>query len=108
MMDLGLMYQKAGLVLAEGELPDYLPAVREFVSPQPPREARAFLGEMPHIFNAIFGALVQRESADTPLAQLWSCGRAMRFLDGPGEGHLRSIARAELARARATAGSTSA
>lgn len=95
-------------MLSQGELPDYLPAVREFVSPQPLREARAFLGKMLHIFNAIFGALVQRESADTPLAQLWSCGRAMRFLDRPGEGHLRSIARAELARARATAGSTSA
>ena len=26
-------------------------------------EARAFLGEMAHIFNAIFGALLKRESA---------------------------------------------
>ena len=37
--------------------------VLEFVSTQPPREARAFLGEMAHIFNAIFGALQQRDSA---------------------------------------------
>ena len=43
-------------------MPDYLPAVLEFVSTQPPREARAFLGEMAHIFNAIFSALQQRES----------------------------------------------
>ena len=63
MIDLGQTYEKAGLVLAEGELPDYLPAVLEFVSTQPPREARAFLGEMAHIFNAIFGALQQRQSA---------------------------------------------
>ena len=63
MIDLGQTYEKAGLVLAEGELPDYLPAVLEFVSTQPPREARAFLAEMAHIFNAIFGALQQRESA---------------------------------------------
>jgi len=63
MIDLGQTYEKAGLVLAEGELPDYLPAVLEFVSTQPPVEARAFLGEMAHIFNAIFGALQQRESA---------------------------------------------
>ena len=63
MIDLGQTYEKAGLILAEGELPDYLPAVLEFVSTQPPREARAFLAEMAHIFNAIFGALVQRESA---------------------------------------------
>jgi nitrate reductase molybdenum cofactor assembly chaperone NarJ/NarW len=36
--------------------------VLEFVSTQPPREAKAFLGEMAHIFNAIFGALQQRDS----------------------------------------------
>ena len=63
MIDLGQTYAAAGLMLAEGELPDYLPAVLEFVSTQPPREARAFLGEMAHIFNAIFGALQQRHSA---------------------------------------------
>ena len=63
MIDLGQTYEKAGLILAEGELPDYLPAVLEFVSTQPPSEARAFLGEMSHIFNAIFGALLQQRSA---------------------------------------------
>jgi len=62
MIDLGQTYASAGLILAEGELPDYLPAVLEFVSTQPPREARAFLGEMAHIFNALFNALQQRES----------------------------------------------
>jgi len=63
LIDLGQTYAKAGLMLAEGELPDYLPAVLEFVSTQPPREARAFLGETAHILNAIFGALQQRRSA---------------------------------------------
>jgi nitrate reductase delta subunit len=63
MIDLGQTFEKAGLILVEGELPDYLPAVLEFVSTQPPREARAFLAEMAHILNAIFAALVQRESA---------------------------------------------
>jgi nitrate reductase delta subunit len=63
LIDLGQTYETAGLILAEGELPDYLPAVLEFVSTQPPREARAFLAEMAHIFNAIFGALQQRDSA---------------------------------------------
>jgi nitrate reductase molybdenum cofactor assembly chaperone NarJ/NarW len=62
MIDLAQTYEKAGLMLAEGELPDYLPAVLEFVSTQPTREAKAFLGEMAHIFNAIFGALRHRES----------------------------------------------
>ncbi len=63
MIDLGRTYEAAGLILVEGELPDYLPAVLEFVSTQPAREARAFLGEMAHIFNGIFGALQQRDSA---------------------------------------------
>ncbi|MDD5336757.1 MAG: nitrate reductase molybdenum cofactor assembly chaperone [Rhodoferax sp.] len=63
MIDLTQTYEKAGLFLAPGELPDYLPVVLEFVSTQPPREARAFLGEMAHIFNAIFNALQQRQSA---------------------------------------------
>ena len=63
MIDLGLTYEKAGLSLKEGELPDYLPAVLEFVSTQPPREAKAFLGEMSHIFNAILSALQHQQSA---------------------------------------------
>ncbi len=63
MIDLGETYAKAGLILAQGELPDYLPAVLEFASTQPPREARAFLSEMAHILNAIFAALLRRGSA---------------------------------------------
>lgn len=63
MIDLGQTYAAAGLNLKEGELPDYLPAVLEFVSTQPLAEARAFLGEMSHLFNAIFDALQRRDSA---------------------------------------------
>ena len=63
MIDLVQTYEKAGLFLAPGELPDYLPAVLEFMSTQPPREARAFLAEIAHILNALFGALCKRDSA---------------------------------------------
>ncbi len=63
MIDLGETYAKAGLILTSTELPDYLPAVLEFVSTQPPREARAFLAEIVHILNALFGALCKRDSA---------------------------------------------
>lgn len=63
MIDLAQTYEKAGLFLGPDEMPDYLPVVLEFVSTQPPKEARAFLSEMAHIFNAIFNALRQRESA---------------------------------------------
>ena len=47
----------------------------------------------------VFGAMGL--TPDTPLASLWLKGRTMRFVDGPDEVHLRNVARAELARARA-------
>lgn len=63
MIDLAQTYEKAGMYLAEGEMPDFLPVVLEFTSTQPPREAREFLAEMAHIFNALFSVLQQRGSA---------------------------------------------
>lgn len=38
---------------------------------------------------------------DTPLSYLWTWGRALRFIDGPDEVHLRGIAREELKAAKA-------
>ena len=60
MIDLAQTYERAGLYLGEGQLPDYLPVVLEFVSTQPPAEAKAFLSEMAHILQALFGALCRR------------------------------------------------
>ena len=62
MIDLTKTYEQAGLVLGEGELPDFVPVVLQFTSTLAPRQAREFLGEMGHIFNAIFAALQKRES----------------------------------------------
>ena len=62
MIDLAKTYETAGLYLAEGEMPDYLPVVLEYASTQPPAQARAFLAEMAHIFNSIFNALEKRET----------------------------------------------
>jgi nitrate reductase delta subunit len=62
LIDLGQTYAQAGLMLAEGELPDYLPAVLEFASTLAPEQAKSFLGEMAHIFNGIFAALRDRDS----------------------------------------------
>jgi len=62
MIDLAQTFEAAGLYLAEGEMPDHLPVVLEYASTQPPGEARAFLGEMAHIFNVIFSALAKRQS----------------------------------------------
>jgi acyl-CoA dehydrogenase len=52
----------------------------------------------------VFGAMGL--TPDTPLAFLWTWGRAMRFFDGPDEVHLRVIARNELGLARKRMGST--
>jgi acyl-CoA dehydrogenase len=41
---------------------------------------------------------------DTPLSYLWTWGRAMRFLDGPDEVHMKVIARQELKKAKANLG----
>lgn len=49
----------------------------------------------------VFGAMGL--TADTPLAYLWTWGRALRFVDGPDEVHLRIIARDEIKKANATA-----
>jgi len=54
----------------------------------------------------IFGAMGL--SPDTPLAAFWTWGRALRLMDGPDEVHLRTVARHELARARAGLGGSSA
>jgi acyl-CoA dehydrogenase len=47
----------------------------------------------------VFGAM--GISPDTPLADHWTWGRAMRFFDGPDEVHLRVIARMEIEQSRA-------
>ncbi|NRF71021.1 nitrate reductase molybdenum cofactor assembly chaperone [Aquincola sp. S2] len=62
MVDLGQMYERAGLLLGGDELPDHLSVVLEFASTQPERVAREFLGEMAHILNAVFSALREREN----------------------------------------------
>jgi acyl-CoA dehydrogenase len=46
----------------------------------------------------VFGAMGL--TPDTPLAFLYTWGRALRFIDGPDEVHLRSIAREELKKAK--------
>lgn len=54
----------------------------------------------------VFGAMGL--SPDTPLAAFWTWGRALRLMDGPDEVHLRTVARHELAQARAGLGESAA
>jgi nitrate reductase delta subunit len=68
MIDLAATYERAGLAWSGSELPDYLPAVLEFASTQPPREAREFLREFAHIVRTIFSALLEQGSAYASVA----------------------------------------
>lgn len=67
MIDLTQTYERAGLLLAEGELPDYLPVLLEFASTQPPAEAAGFLREVAHIVRALFTAMLERPSPQAAL-----------------------------------------
>ena len=62
LVDLRTLYEQAGLRLAPGEMPDYLPVILQFASTQPERTAREFLGEVEHVLRTIFSALVGRQS----------------------------------------------
>ena len=73
------------------------------------RAARVMVAQIkavaPQVACAVIDRAIQVHGAagvsdDTPLARLYGWHRAMRIFDGPDEVHLRSIARAELARER--------
>ena len=94
MVDLRAMYQRAGFELATNELPDFLPAVLEYLSTRTAEEAHGILDDCAHIlravgerlldggspYAAVFGALLdlQREA---PLAAGRSTAGAERPLD---------------------------
>lgn len=69
MIDLTQTYERAGLLLGDGELPDFLPVVLEFASTQPPVQAAEFLRETAHIVRALFTALLER---GTPYAAVFA------------------------------------
>ena len=56
---------------------------------------------VPEMFGNVCDRAIQTFGAmgispDTPLADMWTAARALRFADGPDEVHLRSIARMEI------------
>ncbi len=53
MVDLHAVYERAGFRLTSGELPDYLPAVLEFLGCRPLAEARAMLADCAHVLRAV-------------------------------------------------------
>ncbi|RZF28447.1 nitrate reductase molybdenum cofactor assembly chaperone [Paraburkholderia sp. UYCP14C] len=63
MVDLLQMYERHGLFLAAGELPDYLPVFLEYLSRLPGDEARALLAETAEILQSIAAQLTKKGSA---------------------------------------------
>lgn len=53
MVDLNAIYARSGFTLATNELPDFLPAVLEYLSTRPDREVRDMLDDCIHIIRSI-------------------------------------------------------
>lgn len=62
MVDLQRLYDNAGLHLAAKQLPDYLPALLEYLSLRERAEATDMLADCAHILQAIGAALARRRS----------------------------------------------
>ena len=62
MVDLKEIYARNGFALAGSELPDFLPAVLEYLSQRPEAEAKDMLGDCAHILRAVGEALQDRAS----------------------------------------------
>ena len=62
MVDLKQVYARHGFVLSTNELPDFLPAVFEYLSQRPAAEAKEMLGDCAHILRSIGCTLRDRRS----------------------------------------------
>ena len=94
MVDLNALYARSGFTLAANELPDFLPAVLEYLSTRPAKEVREILEDCMHIvravgerlldggspYAAVFAALLDLQG-QPPLAAGRSGARTERALD---------------------------
>jgi nitrate reductase delta subunit len=88
MVDLKKIYARNGFVLAGSELPDFLPAVLEYLAQRPEAEAKDMLGDCAHILRAVGEALQDRASDYSAifaatLAMVGEAGLAARRPDRP-------------------------
>jgi nitrate reductase molybdenum cofactor assembly chaperone NarJ/NarW len=63
MVDLMALYEKGGLLVASGELPDFLPLFLEYCATRPLKEAPELLGQLAHILAAFAERLRKRDSS---------------------------------------------
>jgi nitrate reductase delta subunit len=74
MVDLMALYERHGLAMRTGELPDHLPLFLEFLSQIPEAEARELLADTSHVLEAIRQRLTKRKSA---YSSAFSCAQAL-------------------------------
>lgn len=74
MVDLKALYERHGLSIKSGELPDYLPLFLEFLSQIPESESRDLLEETSHILEAIRLRLERRKVS---YASVFDCAQAL-------------------------------
>jgi nitrate reductase delta subunit len=53
MVDLNALYRRSGFVLSVNELPDYLPALLEYLATRPAQEVRELIEDCVHILRAV-------------------------------------------------------
>jgi len=69
MVDLNARYRKSGFVLAVHELPDYLPAVLEYLAARPAEEVHELIEDCAHILRAVGERLM---AGSSPYAAVFS------------------------------------
>ncbi|TLX58628.1 acyl-CoA dehydrogenase [Stutzerimonas nosocomialis] len=77
------------------------------------REIAMIKALVPRMQNAVIDRAMQAYGAmglspDTPLADMWTAGRALRLADGPDQVHLHSVAKWELKASEANRGASAA
>ena len=58
MVDLNALYRRSGFVLAVNELPDYLPALLEYLASRPAEEVHELIEDCAHILRAVGERLI--------------------------------------------------
>ncbi|KRT54137.1 nitrate reductase molybdenum cofactor assembly chaperone [endosymbiont of Ridgeia piscesae] len=81
LIDLSEHFKSAGLEVEEGEIPDYLPLILEYVSTLDEMQARVFLGDAAKVITVLAENL---EKAESPYSRL------LRIVEG--RGHLAKAA----------------
>lgn len=85
--------------------------IDQFGAKQAHKEISMIKALVPGVYTAVCDRAMQTFGAmgispDTPLADMWTWGRALRFADGPDEVHLQNIARMEIKKGQENLGAS--